>query len=165
MLAVLGLCLCLAAAPAVASDLNITAGLDFGGSFSGEANVDTASGYSLGVELNLELPLLDAGVGLEYGFDRSTEYSDISSDEVNYKHVYAYGRVDIVGPFYLTARLGYSDLSGLLDQKGGGTWSAGAGVSLFEKFRLELLFNNFSGEVDNLAYDYETYSARFIVRF
>jgi hypothetical protein len=157
----------LAAAPGTAADFSLTAGLDFGGTFENGTSIDSAEGYSIGGEIMFDLPWVELGAGLEYGFDRGADTDDsvIGNEEVDYKNVYLFGRVDIIGPFFLTARLGYGDLGGIEDIEGGGSWSAGAGISLFDRIKVEALLNNFSGDIDGLEYDYETYSARLIITF
>jgi hypothetical protein len=159
---VLGLCLVLGGAPAAAFDLNLTAGLDFDGEIGDEVTVDADTGYSLGLELAFDAPIVELGVGVEYGFGRGTDASD---EDLDYRQLYAFARLGILGPVYATARAGYADLSGLTALDGGETWSVGGGVSLLDKVKVEVLLNNFSGEVEGLDVDYETYSARLVYTF
>jgi len=161
-LMVIGLSLLLGIAQAAAFDLNLTAGLDFSGELGDTATVDTSDGYSLGLELAFDLPIVEVGVGAEYGMGRSIGDSE---DDLEYTQLYAFARLAVLGPLYVTARAGYADLSGLSNLDGGETWSVGGGVGLLDKLKVEVLLNNFSGDVLGLDVDYETYSARLIYTF
>jgi len=157
-----------AAVPAAALDLNLTAGLDLGGSFDlGAISRDADVGYTLGLELVWDLPLVDVGVGAEYGFSRGA--SGDFSGSLSFAHVYAVGRLTVFGPVYLAARLGYSDLSvsDLVDSSanGGPTWSVGGGFSFLGTLRAEALLNNVSGDIGDLDLDYQTWSVRLVYTF
>lgn len=158
----LALCLLLGAAPAAAFDFNLTAGLDFNGEIGDEVTVDSDTGYSLGLELAVDMPIVEIGVGLEYGFSRGFDGTD---EDIDYQQLYAFGRLSIFGPVYATARAGFADLSGIDDLDGGETWSVGAGLSLLDKVKVEVLLNSFSGDIRGLDLDYETYSARLVYTF
>jgi hypothetical protein len=155
------------ALPAAAVDFNLTGGADFAGTID-EYDTDIATGYTLGLEVVLELSFMDVGAGVEYGFPRGT---DLDQVDVDYRLAYAVGRIGIVGPVYLAARAGYADLSlddlDEVDVKGGVAWSVGAGVDIGERLMVEAYLNNFSGDVDGLdsSFDYTTYSARLVFTF
>jgi hypothetical protein len=161
-LLVLCLGLLLGSLPAAAFDLNLTAGVDFSGEIGDEDSVDTSDGYSLGLELAFDIPMLEVGVGAEYGFGRSVSLAD---DDLEYTQLYAFARLGILGPVYVTARAGYADLSGLTDLDGGESWSVGGGVDLLDKVKVEVLLNSFSADLSGLDVDYETYSAHLVYTF
>ncbi len=146
---------------ALGLDLNVVVGADFGGEFSTDVSEDSATGYTLGLELMFDIPVVELGVGAEYGFDRSVKGSDA---DVSYANVYAVGRLNFIGPLYAVARFGYSDLSadaiGDLSIDGGTSWSAGLGLKFFDRLRVEALFNRLSGSLDDQDLDYETWSLR-----
>ena len=160
------------AAPASALDidLNLSVGMDFEGEFDVEAVTrDAETGYSLGLELMFDVPIVELGVGFEYGFERDCDCA-LDDYDVEYSLVYAVGRLNLIGPVYAAARLGYSDLSGFdeladVSLDGGESWSVGGGVKLFGKFRVEALLNNFSGDIGGVDFDYETWSLRALVTF
>jgi len=153
--------------PAAAFDFNVSAGLDFDGDFK-DAEIGTETGYSLGLEVCFDFPIVEVGAGLEYGFPRGT---DVGNVDVKYTSLYAIGRLGIIGPLYLAARVGYADVSaddlrgGNLD--GGETWSAGVGAEFFEVLKVEALLNNFSADIDGVDsdFDYQTYSLRVLYTF
>ena len=158
-----------AATPAGAIDFNLSGGLDFAGSIDGDAfDYDSSTGFSLGLEVSWEFTIIELGAGLEYGFPRGTDVEDV---EIDYTFLYGVGRLDIVGPFYLAARVGYSDVSAndvfSGDVDGGETWSAGFGIKFLKKFKAEAYVNNFSATIDGLDtdFDYQTYSARLLYTF
>ena len=151
----------LAATPAAAFDLNLAVGADFGGDFSlGGISVDADTGYSLGLELAFKVPIVELGVGFEYGFSRGITIGNL---DASYTHIYGIGRF-FFGPLYVAGRFGYHDasvdsiLEGTFD--GGGTWSLGGGVELFDKLKAELLFNNLGGDLE-----YETWTVRLLYTF
>jgi len=151
------------ASPSSAVDLglNVVVGTDFAGDFSTDVSEDSATGYTLGLELMFEIPVVDLGIGAEYGFERSVKGTDA---DVSYANVYAVGRLNFIGPLYAVARFGYSDMSadalGDLSIDGGTSWSAGLGLKFFDRLRIEALFNRLSGSVDDQDLDYETWSLR-----
>ncbi len=156
-----------AALPVAAVDFNLTGGADFAGTVD-DYETDTATGYTLGLELVFELSFMDVGVGAEYGFPRGTDLDEV---DLEYRLAYAVGRVGIIGPVYLAARAGYADLSlddvDEVDLEGGVAWSVGAGVDISERLLFEAYLNNFSGDVEGLdsSFDYSTYSARLVFTF
>lgn len=165
-LAVVTLGLAAPAASALDVDLNVVVGADFGGEFSTDVDVDSATGYTLGLELMFDVPVVELGVGAEYGFERSAEDADV---DVSYVNVYAVGRLNFIGPLYAVARLGYSDISADavadLSVDGGTSWSAGLGLKFFDRFRIEALYNQLSGSLDDRDLDYDTWSLRAMVTF
>ena len=171
-------CFAMAAAagsPALALvDFNVFAGTDFAGEFeAGSFDVDARTGYHLGAELVFDpIEKIDLGVGLEYGFPRDADSSSI--DDLDYTHLYGIGRLFLAGElvrWYLAARLGYTNMSAdeILnsDVDGKETWSVGTGVELLDKVKLELMFNNFSGEVEggggSSDFDYQSVSTRIVI--
>lgn len=157
----------MAAMPAVAFDFNISAGMDFAGDFS-DFDFGTETGYTLGLEVCFDVPIVEVGGGIEYGAPRDADVGDF---DVDYTYLYAVGRLGLIGPLYLGARVGYSDVSvGSLvdgDVKGGATWSVGFGAEFFEKLKVEALLNNFSWETSgvNSDFDYQTYSLKVLYTF
>ncbi len=167
------------AVPAAAIDFNVILGLDS----QGEANLqledpdvsldaDSSTGYSLGLEMEFDFPIVEVAAGLEYGFNRGTTDCTNCPGDLDYRILYGMVRVQIFGPLYLAGRLGYSDVStdelgelvdGELDGKE--TWGLGVGASFVERFRVELLFNNVSAGNSDLDFDYEMYSLRLIYTF
>ena len=150
-----------AAVPASAFDLNLAVGADFNGDFDfGNISLSADTGYTLGLELAFKIPFIEAGVGLEYGFSRGAEVTDL---EASYYQIYGIGRF-FFGPAYVAARLGYADMSvsSILegDFGGGGTWAVGGGVELFEKLKFELLFNSLNGDLK-----YESWTLRALYTF
>ena len=151
----------LAALPAAAFDLNLALGVDFAGDFDvGNISLSSDTGYSLGLELAFKVPIVELGVGFEYGFSREAQAGDLKA---SYTQLYGIGRV-FFGPVYVAARLGYADLSvssvleGGFD--GGGTWGVGGGVELFDKLKIELLFNSISGDLT-----YQSWTGRLLYTF
>jgi hypothetical protein len=153
-------------AAALDLDLNLSAGLDFSGTFDvGAVSEDAQTGYSLGLELMFDVPFVEVGIGAEYGFDRSSRIDNV---DVSYTFVYAVGRINFIGPAYAVARYGYSDLSAKLADAsldGGASWSAGLGLKFFGKLRTEVLLNQFSGDVSGVDVDYDTWSLRVLYTF
>jgi hypothetical protein len=152
------------ASPAAAAgiEINVAAGVDFLGEFDLDAvKTDADPGFTLGLEVIFDVPVVELGVGLEYGFPRG---GDIGELDVAYYQLYGLARLTIIGRLYLVARLGYYDVSvdnleeGDLD--GDGAISAGAGLGLLEKLKVELLFNNIAGD-----FAYESWVARLVYTF
>lgn len=143
-------------------DLNIAAGVDFLGEFDLDGvTSDADPGFTLGLEVMFDVPVVELGVGLEYGFPRGGDFGNF---DVAYYQLYGLARLTILGRLYLVARLGYYDVSvdnleqGKLD--GDGAISAGAGLGLLEKLKVELLFNNIAGD-----FAYESWAARLVYTF
>jgi hypothetical protein len=167
------LILLIPAGTASAFEFNVTAGLDHQGSFKlGELDevidYDSSAGFTLGLELEFDVPLFEFGVGLEYGFPRDSGCSRCTNN-IDYRLLYGIVRFHVLGPFYLAGRVGYTDVS--IDDLGDGeisgkeSWGAGVGFSLFDKLKFELLLNNISAKAGGIDIDYETYSARAIYSF
>jgi hypothetical protein len=149
------------AAPADAFDLNLAIGADFGGDFDfGDISFSSDTGYILGLEITVDVPLIELGAGLEYGFSREASSVDL---DASYYQIYAIGRF-FIGPAYIAGRFGYADMSvsTLLegDFGGGGTWALGGGVELFGKLKAELLFNNINGDLT-----YQSWTIRLLYTF
>ncbi len=162
------LILCAAAAPAsaVGFDFGIAAGAQFSGDIS-DLDLNTDDGFSLGLELMFEIPIVKLGVGYEYGFPRDTD--GLVSD-IEYHLVYGIGRIHFLGPVYVMARVGYADVSAevpdLKKSNSAVSWSAGFGVKI-SKFKLEAMFSDFDIEVSQAggSVPYTNYSARLIYSF
>lgn len=142
--------LAVAPAPAAEVDFNLFAGVELDNSVDvGDVDTDVATGYSLGLEVVVDLPVVEVGGGLEYGFPRDFEGTDA---EYEYLYAYGVGRVSLLPFLYVLARLGYADIStdglarGSVD--GSTTWSAGAGFKLVDWFKLEAMYTRFSGDLD-----------------
>ena len=138
----------LAATPADAFDLNLAVGADFGGDFDlGGVSLSSNTGYNLGLEIAFEVPFIELGAGLEYGFSRGASITDL---DASYYQIYAIGRF-FFGPVYIAGRFGYANMSVSTilegDFGGGSTWGVGGGVELFGKLKAELLFNNINGDL------------------
>ncbi|MDX2435429.1 MAG: outer membrane beta-barrel protein [Acidobacteriota bacterium] len=150
----------LAAAPAAAFDFNLAVGADFSGDFdAGNISVSADTGYTLGLELAFKIPLIEAGVGLEYGFSREAKDVDI---EASYYQLYAIGRF-FIGPAYIAGRFGYADVSfseALDGSTDGGSWGLGGGVELFGKLKVEILFNSLGSD-----FSYEGWTLRLLYTF
>lgn len=156
-----------------AFELNVVAGLDSEGTFKlddldSTFDVDSATGYSLGVEIEFDLPLLELAAGLEYGFPRDAENCDCSGD-VDYRMIYGVARFHFLGPLYLAGRVGYTDVSisdiASDNVSGRETWGAGVGFSFLDRLKLELMFNTISADGSGFDLDYEMYSLRLIYSF
>jgi hypothetical protein len=147
-------------APAAAFDLNLAVGADFAGDLDvGNIKLSADTGYSLGLELAFKIPLIEAGIGLEYGFSRGAKATDL---DVDYYQLYGIGRL-FFGPAYVAARLGYSDVSfsEVLDgNTGGGSWGVGGGVEFLEKVKVELLFNQLGTDLG-----YQSWTVRLLYTF
>jgi hypothetical protein len=153
-------------AGAAGLELGIAGGAQFLGDIS-ELDVDTDEGFSLGLELMFDIPIVKLGLGYEYGFPRSTE---LLVDDLEYHLVYAMARLHVLGPAYLAARVGYANLSAdvveISVSEDGFSWSAGLGIKLW-RFNVEALYNQFDitvSEVD-ATIDYRNYALRAIFTF
>ena len=114
------------AMPARAFDLNLAVGADFGGDFDiGDISFSSNTGYTLGLEIAFEVPFIELGAGLEYGFSRDASVADL---EASYYQLYAIGRF-FFGPVYIAGRFGYADMSvsTILEGDFGGGVSSKAG--------------------------------------
>ncbi len=79
----------IAAVPAEAFDINLAVGADFGGDFDlGEVSLSSNTGYNLGLEIAFDIPIIELGAGLEYGFSRSASIADL---DASYYQIYAIG--------------------------------------------------------------------------
>jgi len=162
------LILCAVAVPAsaVGFDFGIAAGAQFNGDIS-DFDLNTDDGFSLGLELMFEIPIVKLGVGYEYGFPRDTD--GLVSD-IEYHLVYGIGRIHFLGPVYAMARVGYADVSAKVpDYKGSNaamSWGAGFGVKI-SKIKIEAMYSDFDIEVDQPgdSVRYTNYSARLIYSF
>ena len=153
--------LLLSTAPAVAFDINLAVGADFGGDFSlGNVSLDSNTGYNLGLEIAVKIPVIEIGAGLEYGFSREATAGGLKA---SYYQIYGIGRF-FIGPAYIAGRFGYANMSvsSVLegDFGGGGSWGLGGGVELFGKLKLELLFNNINTDLE-----YQSWTARLLYTF
>ena len=150
-----------AAAPCEGFDLNLAVGVDFGGDFDfGDISLSSNTGYNLGLELAFDIPAIELGIGLEYGFSRGASAYDL---DASYYQIYGIGRF-FFGPLYVAGRFGYADMSVSTilegDFGGGGSWGLGGGVELFGKLKAELLFNNINGDLD-----YQSWTIRLLYTF
>lgn len=144
-------------------------GLAVGGQFSGDVsdfNIDTDDGFTLGLEVIFDLPMLKLGVGYEYGFPRDTKGA---LSDLEYHLIYGIGRFSFIGPVYAVGRLGFADVRARFGRIGdweqGSSWSIGVGVHV-AKIRAELLYNNFSvGTGGGHSADLNNYAARLIYNF
>ncbi len=145
---------------AVEFDLNLALGADFAGDFDvGDIKIEADTGYTLGLELVFDLPVIEAGVGLEYGFSRDVQNGEFAAD---YYQIFAIGRF-FFGPLYAAGRLGYADVSLPSAYEGdsaGGSWALGGGVEFFEVLKAELLFNQLGTDLG-----YESWTVRLLYTF
>jgi hypothetical protein len=151
----------MAAVSADAFDLNLAVGADFGGEFDlGSVSLSSNTGYNLGLEIAFDVPFIELGVGLEYGFSRSADIADL---DASYSLIYGIGRF-FFGPVYIAGRFGYANMSVSTilegDFGGGSSWGLGGGIELFGKLKAELLFNNISGDLD-----YQSWTIRLLYTF
>ena len=149
------------ATPADAFDLNLAVGADFGGDFDiGNVSFSSNTGYSLGLEVAFDVPLIELGAGLEYGFSRAANAVNL---DASYYQIYAIGRL-FFGPAYVAGRFGYAGMSVSTilegDFGGGGSWGFGGGVEFFGKLKAELLFNNINGDLE-----YQSWTVRLLYTF
>jgi hypothetical protein len=146
--------------------LGIAGGFQFQGNIS-DFDLDMDSGFTLGLELMFEIPIVKLGVGYEYGFPRDT--NGVLSN-IEYNLFYGIARVHFLGPAYAMARAGYADLSAELpDLKGsddGLSWGLGLGVKI-SRFKIEVAYNDFDITVNDFggSVDYSNYAARLIFSF
>ena len=97
-----------AAAPTEAFDINLAVGADFGGDFDlGNVSLSSNTGYNLGLEIAFEVPFIELGAGLEYGFSREASATDLKA---SYYQIYGIGRF-FFGPVYIAGRFGYANMS------------------------------------------------------
>ena len=148
-------------APASAFDLNLAVGGDFGGDFDlGEISFSSNTGYKLGLEIDVNIPFVEIGAGIEYGFSRGATSEDF---DASYYQIYAIGRF-FFGPAYLAGRIGYADMSvsSIIDGDfgAGGAWGFGGGIELFGKLKAELLFNNLNTDLE-----YTSWTTRLLYTF
>ena len=151
----------LAASTAASLDLNLALGANFNGDFDlGDISFSSDTGYTLGLEVAIDIPVIELGAGLEYGFSREASEVELKA---SYYLLYAIGRF-YFGPAYIAARFGYNDISvsSVLegDFGGGGSWAVGGGVELFQKLKFELLFNRLGGDLS-----YESWNLRALYTF
>jgi len=176
-LAVALLTLGFAATPARAVDFNILVGYDFPGDFEADTvSLDANSGYHAGLELMWDLgKRFELGVGADYGFPRDSDDATGDSD-TDYWTVAGVGRFYLVGEnirWYLMGRLGYVDISSDDDTSGDLSgkemYSAGTGLQLGERIKLEAVFNSFNADLETVGqtvdFEYTNYSLRFIFTF
>lgn len=160
------LCAAVTPAGALGFDLGIAAGAQFNGDIA-DLDLDTDEGFSLGLELMFEVPIVKLGVGYEYGLPRDTNGA---VSDIEYHLVYGIGRIHILGPVFVMARVGYADVSAEIpDIKGSDSslsWSAGIGVSI-TRFKFEAMYNDFDIEIDEIggSMAYSNYTARVIFSF
>jgi hypothetical protein len=155
-------CIVIAAPASAQIHVNVAAGLDVSGSFDlGNLSSSADPGFTLGLELMFEVPIVELGVGFEYGFSRGTGVTDL---DASYTHLYGIARLTVFGRLYLIGRLGYHDLSASgipeIDGGSGGTWGLGAGLGIFKWLAAELIFNDLSSDLD-----YTTWGARAVITF
>jgi hypothetical protein len=143
-------------------DFNVTGGLDIAGSFDLDVLSSNADpGFTLGLEVMFDVPVVELGAGVEYGFSRD---SGIAGADATYWHVYGIGRLFVFSRFYLAARLGYYDLSvdDIISGNVGSDYALGlgAGVGILRNLKAELFFNNVTSSLD-----YDTWAARVVYTF
>jgi hypothetical protein len=152
------------ATPAAAAGLefNVTGGLDIAGSFDLDVLSSNADpGFTLGLEVMFDVPVVELGAGVEYGFSRN---SGVAGADAQYWHFYGIGRLFVFSRFYIAARLGYYDLSvdDLIAGNVGNDYALGlgAGVGILRNLKVELFFNNVTSSLD-----YDTWAARVVYTF
>ena len=151
------------AAPAAAViDVNAVGAVDFQGSLDlDNLSSNTNPGFTLGLEVMFDVPVVEVGAGLEYGFPRAVD----GGGNVDFWNLYGVVRLFIFGKLYLAGRLGYHGSSandfveGNLSDNGV-SWSLGAGVGIMKKLKVELLYSDFGSDLD-----YQTWSARAVYTF
>jgi len=157
---------CAGPASALGFDLGLAAGAQLNGSI-GELDLDTDAGFTLGLELMFEVPIVELGIGYEYGFPRD---SDGPLSEIEHHLVYAAARIHFFGPAYAIGRFGYASLEAeipnISGSDNGSSWSIGAGIEI-TKVKLEVLYNEMDITIDDLGLkvDYSSYTARLIYVF
>lgn len=157
----------LVSSAALAENMTVNLGVDFGGTHAQGTDKYTNAGISIGAEYNISqlAENLSWGVGLEYQLSR-TNY-DTSAGTFSFIPVYVAGTYQIrnaeSGLFipFVTARLGYNFLSGDSnykndvgnDLKGGIYYSVGGGVSLANLAAVKLLYDiNTGSATNNITY-------------
>jgi len=150
-------------APAAAViDVNAVGSIDFGGSLDLDAlSGSTNPGFTLGLEIMFDVPVVELGAGLEYGFPRAVG----GGGNVDYWNLYGIVRFFIFGKVYLVGRLGYNSSSANDFLEGdfsdnGTTWSVGAGLGILKNLKAELLYSDFGTDLN-----YQTWSARAVFTF
>ena len=143
-------------------DVNAVGAVDFQGSLDFDAlSSNTNPGFTLGLEIMFDVPVVELGAGLEYGFPRAVN----GGGNVEYWNLYGIARLFILGKLYLAGRLGYHGasandfLEGDLSDNGV-SWSAGVGLGILKKLKVELLYSDFGSDLD-----YQTWSARAVYTF
>jgi hypothetical protein len=151
------------AVPAAAViDVNAVGAVDLQGSLDlDELSADPDAGFTLGLELMFDVPIVEFGAGFEYGFPRSVD----GGGELDYWNLYAVARLFVFGRLYLAGRFGYhgASVDDIIDgdlSDNGTVWSAGAGLGILRKLKVELLYSDFGGDLD-----YQTWSARAVYTF
>lgn len=164
LLPVLTLALLGGAAPAAAViDVNAVAGIDLYGTFDvEELSADTDPGFTLGLELIFDVPVVELGAGLEYGFPRS---ADAGGGNVDFWQLYGVARLTIFTRIYMVGRLGYASASveEFFDSSyddDGVSWGIGLGLRILPNLKGELLYSDLSGDVE-----YSYWSARAVYTF
>jgi len=140
--------------PALAAGVgfNLFAGVDLDSSVDmGSVTTDVANGYNLGLEVVVDVPVVEVGGGLEHGFPRDLTWVEHG----DYQYVFGYGvaRLGVLPFLYAVGRLGYAAVSAidlLGDNVSGSlTWSLGAGVKVVDWFKAEALYTQFTGDLDS----------------
>lgn len=139
-----------------------TTGLNFGG-VNREVDIDTKSGFTIGLEGNFELypiPLI-AGIGFNYQIQRSGEFSSTNetADDADFNFMPLYATIKV--PFINTpgirpmivANLGYNvvhdagdEISSVYDLAGGLYWALGLRGEIFQSIFVEAIYQSFGGE-------------------
>lgn len=153
----------LAAAPAWAViDFNAVGSIDFQGSLDLDAiSGSTNPGFTLGLEVIFDVPVVELGAGLEYGFPRAVN----GGGNVDYWNLYGIARFFVFGKLFLVGRFGFHSssandfLEGNLSDNGT-SWSLGAGLGILKNLKAELLYSDFGGDLS-----YQTWSARAVFTF
>ena len=129
-----------AAVPANAFDLNLAVGADFGGDFDlGDVSLSSDTGYTLGLEIAFEVPFIELGAGLEYGF-RAAQAVPTSTPATT-RSTRSVGSSSGRSTLQAASDTPNMSVSTIFDGDfgGGGTWGLGGGVELFGKLKAELL--------------------------
>lgn len=143
-------------------DVNAVGAVDFQGSLDLEDLSPNANpGFTLGLEVMFDVPVVEVGAGVEYGFPRAVD----GGGNVDYWNLYGIARLFVLGKLYLAGRLGFHGssandfLEGNLSDNGL-SWSVGAGLGILKKLKVELLYSDFGSDLD-----YQTWSARAVYTF
>ena len=149
-------------AAAAGLDVNVTGGLDVAGSFDLDVFSSNADpGFTLGLEVMFDVPVVELGAGAEYGFSRD---SGVAGTDAQYWHFYGIARLFVFSRFYVAGRLGYYDLSvdEIIAGNVGNDYAIGlgAGVGILRDLKVELFFNNVTSSLD-----YDTWAARVVYTF